>query len=233
MRGLKIANVHAVVTIMPNCTYPGAQEIYREEKWWDGPLHESVLMYGLPRKMLWGLCKTYGDAYGLQSAHLVFPNLYGPGDRCDTLRSHALGALVKKIVDAHRDEKQTVDIWGSGTVVREWMHVCDGAEAVAAFLTRLQTAPKLMEGHPLFNVGIGTGVSILELAELIRASIDWNGRFVCDRSKPDGATKKLLNGQRFHALTGWAPRVKLRDGIRQTIEWYREHAESEAVYASA
>lgn len=231
LRGVHAAGVTSLITVMPNCTYPGAKDIYREAEWWDGPIDASVLMYGLPRKMLWGLCKTYGDASDLRSAHLVFPNMYGPGDHFDPLRSHALGALVKKITEAHRNGHGEVEIWGTGRPVREWMHVEDSARAIIEFLGAAQRNDAVLDGHQLYNVGTGQGVTIAALARIVADAVGWDGSFVFDESRPDGAMQKLLDGTRFHEVTSWTPRVELLDGVRATVEWYAKQIEREPAYA--
>jgi len=219
--GLANAGVERLVTVMPNCTYPGTKQVFREDEWWDGPLHESVLMYGLPRKVLWGLCWTYAQKGHLKAAHLVLPNLYGPGDHFDALRSHALGALIARIVNAHRQGADTVEIWGTGRPIREWMFVEDAARAICDFTACASTSDDtLASDNPLFNVGIGEGISIKALAEEIRTAVGWKGALVFDRTRPDGATKKVLDGTRFSELTGWRPAVTLEAGIERTVEWY-------------
>ena len=231
MQGMQAAHVHTLVTVMPNCTYPGDKDVYREQEWWDGPIHSSVLMYGLPRKTLWGLCKTYGDATPLRSAHLIFPNMYGPGDHFDPLRSHALGALVAKVLQARRDGANEVEIWGTGRPVREWMYVNDAADAIGAFLGAAARDDALLDSHPIYNVGIGEGVSIADLAETIRRFAGWRGTFRYDTSRADGAMQKLIDGKRFAKLTGWRPAVGLDEGIRKTVEWCLQNAGSEVAHA--
>jgi len=231
MRGMQQAGVRNLITVMPNCTYPGAADLYREDEWWDGPIHESVLMYGLPRKTLWGLCSTYGKVTGLRSAHLIFPNMYGPGDHFEPVRSHALGALIAKVAEAQQQARPQVEIWGSGRPVREWMYVHDAADAILRFCRLAGNADSVLDGHPIYNVGIAKGVSIAELAELIRAAFGWGGTFAYDRRRPDGALQKLLEGERFKTLTNWQPATSLPDGIGQTIEWYRAHVGRELSYA--
>ena len=231
VQGLRQAGVERLLSVMPNCTYPGEKQIYRESEWWDGAIHDSVLMYGLPRKMLWGLCKTYGPVTGLRSAHLILPNLYGPGDHFDPLRSHALGALVRKIVDADRDGSSSVELWGTGAPVREWMFVRDAAEAIARFLETGALDDEASASHAIYNVGIGEGVSIAALAEAIKTAVGWDGSFVFDRTRPDGAMRKLLDGSRFCEMTGWSPAHCLDDGIDETVSWYRAHSASELSHA--
>ncbi|MFQ5461099.1 MAG: NAD-dependent epimerase/dehydratase family protein [Phycisphaerae bacterium] len=231
LAGMRAAGAGRLITIMPNCTYPGHQEIYREAGWWDGAIHDSVLMYGLPRKMLWGLCQTYGNACGFESAHLILPNLYGPKDHFDPLRSHALGALVCKIVDAKRTDAAEVCIWGSGRPIREWMYVRDAASAIACYVGRVAGANGFPGDHPIFNVGNATGVSIAALAEMIREVVGWDGRFVFDRDRADGAMQKLLDGTRFIEQTGWHASTPLREGIRETVQWYEANCLRELDHA--
>jgi len=219
--GLAAARVHRLVNILPNCTYPGTKEVFREQEWWDGALHDSVLMYGLPRKVLWGLCWTHARHGPLRAAHLVLPNLYGPGDHFDAVRSHALGALIARIVEADRRGQDTVEIWGSGRPIREWLYVDDAARAIGDFVACASAGESVLAAdNPLFNVGIGEGISIKALAEAIRSAVGWKGAFVFDRTRPDGAIKKVLDGRRFLDLTGWSPAVTLEAGIERTVEWY-------------
>ena len=231
MHGMHHAGVAKLVTAMPNCTYPGAKDVYREDEWWDGAIHPSVLMYGLPRKTLWGLCKTYGDATGLRSAHLIFPNMYGPGDHFEPKRSHALGALIAKIRQAKREGQSTVDIWGTGRPVREWMYVTDAAMAIRRFLELTPGDPTAWDDHPIHNVGIGEGVSIADLAGAIREAVGWEGTFDFDTTRADGAMQKLVDGQRFHRLTGWTPAVRLHEGIANTVAWCEENLNTEVAHA--
>lgn len=231
MDGMRIAGVGELVTVMPNCTYPGEKSIYREDEWWDGPIHDSVLMYGLPRKVLWGLCKTYGDVTGLRTAHLIYPNMYGPGDHFEPTRSHALGALIAKLVSAQAQGASTVEVWGTGKPVREWMHVADAARSIVEFLGAASANASAWADHPIYNVGVGAGVSIAELTTMIADAVGFTGRAMFDASRPDGAAQKLLDGSRFSELTGFAPRVDLQTGIAQTVKSYRQSLQSEKAHA--
>jgi len=230
LQGLSRAGFPYLLNIMPNCTYPGDKEIYREPEWWDGPMHPSVLMYGLPRKTLWGLAQTYAREQGLHSDHLILPNLYGPYDHFDAEKSHALGALVAKVVQARNQNERKVPLWGTGRPVREWLHVGDAAEAICKFLKVAQpdsdhssTSAEGDHTAPILNVGVGQGVTILDLARQIQTAAGWEGEFELDPDKPDGAHQKLIDGQQFAGLTGWAPAISLADGIKQTVAWYSEH----------
>ncbi|AGK60073.1 Nucleoside-diphosphate-sugar epimerase [Archaeoglobus sulfaticallidus PM70-1] len=205
--------VKKFVNIMPNCTYPGVAEIYREDKWWDGPMHETVLTYGMPRKALWVHAWALKEKYGFNSIHLVLPNLYGPGDHFDPIRSHALGALIKKIVDAKFEGKKIVEIWGTGNPVREWGYVEDAAEGIVL-------AMEMYNDVEIMNIGEGKGYTIREIAYMIKDAANWDGEFIFDRSKPDGAPKKILDIRKMKRILGWQPKTNIREGIKKTVEWY-------------
>jgi GDP-L-fucose synthase len=216
IRALAECGVRKLVNVMPNCTYPGEAEIYREGEWWDGPMHPTVLTYGLPRKALWVQAWAYQGEKRLESIHLVLPNLYGPHDHFDILKSHALGALVRKIVDAKFRGENRVEIWGTGRPVREWMYVEDAADGIVV-------AAEKWSDLDILNLGSGEGCSIQELAEMIKGAAGWDGEFVYDASRPDGAPSKVLDVTKMKDKLGWFPKVSLTKGIPRTVAWYIEH----------
>jgi GDP-L-fucose synthase len=208
--------VKRVVNPISNCAYPGSATLFREDEFWDGPLHESVMVYGFVRKASWIGSWAYAKQHGLDVLNLILSNMYGPQDHFEEERSHALGAMIMKIVRAQREGLPEVSIWGSGAPVREWLHVDDGAEAMVRGLD----APSSLA--PV-NIGIGRGISVIELAELIKEYVGYSGRLVLDPSKPDGAPYKTVDGTRGAELLGWSPGRELAPGIRDTINWYKEH----------
>lgn len=215
------AGIKRLINIMPNCTYPGDLEVYREEDWWNGPMHETVLTYGLPRKTMWGLSWAYKKKELLDTVHLIFPNMYGPGDHFDPVKSHALGALIKKIVTAKREKKDKVEIWGTGRPVREWLYVEDAAESI------LKTMEHFNEiGIEPLNIGVGKGISISEMAELIKEAVDWEGEFVYLKDRPDGAMIKILDAERMKEILKWSPPTNIKDGIKKTVRWFLDEGKS-------
>jgi GDP-L-fucose synthase len=221
------SGVSKLVSIMPNCTYPGEMDLYAEERWWDGPMHPTVLTYGMPRKAAWVQAWAYQQEYGFNSIHVVLPNLFGPRDHFDIIRSHALGALIRKISDARRDGAETVEIWGTGEPVREWMYVEDAAEGIAR-------ATESYNGIEILNLGCGQGISIRDLAQMVREEAGWKGSFRYDTSRPDGAQCKIIDVTRMRrALDGWMPPTPFREGIAKTIRWYADHCHEYAACATA
>ena len=215
MESARLTSVKRFVNPISNCSYPGhLTKDFKEEEWWDGQLDESVLVYGFVRKATWVQSWAYYKQYDFETVNLILPNMYGPGDHFEEKRSHALGALIMKFVEAKRKNLPHVIVWGSGKPVREWLFVDDGAEIL---VKALETGPTV---DPI-NVGVGKGISILELAELIRDIVGYKGKIVLDRSKPDGAPHKTMDNSKLKALFNWVPPTSLRNGIEQTVEWYR------------
>jgi len=214
VRACCLNGVRKLVNIMPNCTYPGVAEVYREDEWWDGEMHETVLTYGMPRKAVWVQCWAYNQKYGFNSIHIVLPNLYGPGDHFDPVRSHALGALIKKIVEARVKNTPTVEIWGTGNPVREWGYIEDAAEGIVLAMERY-------DDIAILNLGEGKGYTIKEIAQMIQEAAGWEGEFVFDPTRPDGAPKKVLDVNRMRKILNWAPKTPIREGIKRTVAWYQ------------
>ena len=140
-------------------------------------------------------------------------NLYGPGDNYDLKTSHVLPALIRKVHEAKTAGAPAIELWGSGTPLREFMHVDDCADALVFLMTHYSDASHV-------NVGTGTDISIRDLAGLIARIAGYDGDITLDRTKPDGTPRKLMSGEKLHAL-GWQPKIGLEDGVAQV---YRDHA---------
>ena len=207
--------VNKIINPISNCAYPGDLEIYEESNFWNGPPHESVFNYGIAKRTTVGLGKSFYDQYNLTSMNVVFSNMYGPDDHFEEERSHALGALIKKIYDAKKNKKESIEIWGTGKPIREWLYVEDGANALMKCLD-------LDSGYYFFNVGVNKGYSVTEIAQTIADEIDWNGEFAYNLDKPDGVMKKTVNGKMGSEILNWKPQVELKQGIKKTVEWYLE-----------
>jgi GDP-L-fucose synthase len=225
MEAARLANVAKVVNIGTACSYPGYLEgELKEGELWSGPCHASVVNYGLTKKMLAVQGQAYKKQYGLDSIHLVLTNLYGPGDSYNPDRSHVVAALVRKWVEAELAKAPSIEVWGTGKPIREFIYVEDCADAIVL------AAEKYNDVALPLNIGTGIGTSIRELVETINSVTDYRGQLVWNSDKPDGALKKVLDVTRMkEVLEGWTPPTDLRGGLAKTIAWYRAHkAEADA-----
>lgn len=209
-------DVKKLINIIPNCTYPGEAKIFKEDEWWNGSLHDSVQTYAMARKASWVQCWAYKEEKDFSSIHLILPNLYGPRDHFDPIRSHALGALIRKIMEARKEKRDTVEIWGSGEPIREWGFVKDASRGIV----------KAMENYsdiqPM-NLGEGKGYTIKKIAYLIKEAASWEGRFTFDTSRPDGAPKKVMNVSKMKNHLNWTFNTDLKEGIKRTVTWYQNN----------
>lgn len=217
MEAARLAKVGKFVAIGTACSYPGYLEgELKEEDLWAGPCHASVVNYGLTKKMMAVQAQAYKTQYGLDSIHLILTNLYGPGDSYNPDRSHVVAALVRKWVEAEMAGAPTIEVWGTGKPVREFLYVEDCADAIVLAAETYDDC-----ALPL-NIGTGVGTTIKELAETLSAVTNYRGRLLWNTDKPDGTAKKVLDVARMRrVLDGWAPPTGLRDGLAKTIAWYR------------
>lgn len=204
-----------------SCIYPKlAPQPIRENALLTGPLEPTNRAYALAKIAGVEMCSSYNRQYGTRYLAVMPTNLYGPGDNFDLKNSHVLPALVRKMVEARDAGSDEVVIWGTGAPRREFMHSDDLAEA-CVFLMNLpeeQYSSLLTEGmEPLINIGVGTDVTIRELAELVRDAAGFSGKIVFDTTRPDGPPRKLLDVSRLHAL-GWRHRTALNDGVRELVQ---------------
>ena len=163
-------NVKRMVNPISNCAYPGEATLFKEEEFWNGPLHDSVLVYGFVRKAFWVGSWAYAKEYDMDVMNIILSNMYGPEDHFEEERSHALGALIMKFVKAKNNNEPYVNVWGSGTPVREWLHVDDGAQAMVRSLNVKRTIEPV-------NIGVAEGISIIDMANLISEYVGYNGDY--------------------------------------------------------
>jgi len=217
MEAARLAGVAKVVNIGTACSYPGYLEGHLSEKdLWSGPCHASVVNYGLTKKMLAVQGEAYKKQYGLDSIHLILTNLYGPGDSYNTERSHVVAALVRKWVEADIAQAPSIEVWGTGKPIREFIYVEDCADAIVL------AAEKYNDFTCPLNIGTGIGTSIRELVESINRVTHYRGKIHWNADKPDGARMKVLDVTRMKQVSdGWAPPTDLQSGLAKTIAWYR------------
>jgi len=197
-----------------SCIYPReAPQPMREDALLTGPLEPTNQWYAIAKIAGIMLCRAYRAQYGRSYIAAMPTNLYGPGDNFDLNASHVIPALIRKIDTATREGRPTVEIWGSGRPLREFMHVDDLADALVFLL-------KTYDAEEHINVGSGEEITISQLASLVADIVGYTGRLDFDTSKPDGTPRKALDSTRIAAL-GWKPRYDLRSGLAQTYDWYR------------
>ena len=217
MEAARLAKVAKFVAVGTACSYPGYLEgELKEEDLWAGPCHASVVNYGLTKKMMAVQALAYKRQYGLDSIHVILTNLYGPGDSYNPDRSHVVAALVRKFVEAEIAKAPTVEVWGTGKPVREFLYIEDCADAIVL------AAEKYDDCALPLNIGTGVGTTIRELSDAVCAASEYRGQMVWNADKPDGAAKKVLDVTRMkNAFDGWAPPTNLKAGLAKTVAWYR------------
>jgi len=199
-----------------SCIYPRecAQPI-KEEYLLTGLLEATNEPYALAKIAGIKLCQAYRRQYGHHFISAMPTNLYGPFDNFDLQSSHVLPAMIRKFHDARTEGRDEVQLWGTGSPRREFLHVDDLADACLFIMRRYDEAEHI-------NVGTGEDLTIRELAEMVRDVVHPGARLVFDASKPDGTPRKLLDVGRLRDL-GWSPRVGLREGIASTYAWFQEN----------
>ena len=209
------AGVPNFVFLGSSCIYPRdcAQPI-KEEYLMTGPLEETNSAYAIAKIAGIQLVNSYRKEYGTKWISLMPTNLYGPRDNFDLMASHVLPAFIRRFVEAAESGASTVTVWGSGSPLREFLHVDDLAQAVLVASEKYDSSLHL-------NVGSGEDLSIKELATKVAAAAGFTGKIEWDSSKPDGTPRKVLDVSRMNAL-GWKPTITLDQGIASTIAWYKE-----------
>ncbi len=211
-----------------SCIYPkfAAQPI-EEESLLKSSLEPTNEWYAIAKIAGLKLCHSLKIQYGFDAISLMPTNLYGPGDNYHPSNSHVMPALIRRFSEATKNSLGSVTCWGTGSPLREFMHVDDLAEAVVFALEKWDPtsfdAPLDENGKPLtyLNVGTGKDISIKNLSEKIAKAIGFKGEILWDSSKPDGTPKKQLNINRILSM-GWSPKIELDSGIRATVESYKK-----------
>ncbi len=214
------AGVDRLVFLGSSCIYPKfAPQPISEDALLTGPLEPTNEWYAIAKIAGIKLCQAYRRQYGRHYISVMPCNLYGPNDNFDLATSHVLPALIRKFHEAKISGHDEVVIWGTGTPLREFLHVDDLADGTVFLLNTYDSAEPV-------NCGAGSDLSIRELAEKIGRAVGFEGRLVFDASKPDGTPRKLIDSSRLQAL-GWKPRIGLDEGIASTYQWFLQAQASE------
>ena len=199
-----------------SCIYPKlAPQPMKEEYLLDGKLEPTNEPYAVAKIAGIEMAKSYNRQYGTNYISVMPTNLYGPNDNFDLQNSHVLPALIKKFVDAKENHSPSVVLWGSGKPRREFLYVDDMADACIYLMNNYS-------GNEFVNIGTGEDVTILEVAQMIKEIVGFDGALEFDASKPDGTPRKLLDVSRINSL-GWKAKVPLRDGLKKAVDWYRHN----------
>ncbi len=214
-----IFGVNKLLYLGSSCIYPRlAAQPMTEEELLTGPLEPTNESYAVAKVAGIKLCAAYRRQYGCDFISAMPTNLYGPNDNFNLESAHVLPALIRKFHEARRRGDEDVTVWGTGSAVREFLHVDDLADACICLLQSYSD-----EMH--INVGTGHGVSIADLARTIGDVVHPQARVVFDTSKPDGMPTKVLDVSRLWTL-GWKSQVSLREGLESTYKWYIENEAS-------
>jgi GDP-L-fucose synthase len=202
-----LADVEKLLFLGSSCIYPKmAPQPIPEDALLTGPLEPTNEWYAIAKIAGIKLCQAYRREYGRCFISAMPTNLYGPGDNYDLANSHVLPALIRKAHEAKARGERDLEIWGTGTPRREFLHVDDCADALVHLM-------RVYDGEEHINVGSGTDIPIGDLARLVMDVVGLDGELRHDLAKPDGTPRKLMSGDRLAAL-GWRPTIMLEDGIR-------------------
>lgn len=202
-----------------SCIYPKfADQPIKESYLLTGPLEETNSAYAMAKIAGIEMCKAYNKQYDTNFICAMPTNLYGHGDNFNLETSHVLPALIRKIHEAKENNAAMVELWGSGMVYREFLHVEDAADALLFLMENYSYSTPI-------NVGTGQDLTIEELANMIKDIVGYEGPIMWDVSKPDGTPKKLLDVTKINNL-GWKHKIELEDGIKLTYDWFKTNYES-------
>ncbi len=215
MEVARLTGVEKFVAIGTICAYPKFTPVpFKEENLWDGYPEETNAPYGLAKKMLLVQSQAYRQQYGFNSIYLLPVNLYGPADNADLETSHVIPAIIRKCVEALRDKRDEIVLWGTGNPTREFLYVDDAAEGILL-------AAEKYDASDAVNLGSGQEISIRDLANLISRLTGFNGKITWDTTKPDGQPRRGLDTSMAKRLFGFSASTPLESGLRKTIEGFR------------
>jgi GDP-L-fucose synthase len=211
-------DVEKLLFLGSSCIYPKmAPQPIPEDALLTGPLEPTNEWYAIAKIAGLKMCEAYRRQHGVDYISAMPTNLYGPGDNYDLDKSHVIPALLRKAHDAKLSGAPTMTVWGTGSPMREFLHVDDAADAMVHLL-------KTYSGARHVNVGTGVDVTILELTRMVAEVVGFTGDIVTDPTKPDGTPRKLMDVSTLFD-TGWRPRYDLRSGLEDAYRWFVEHLE--------
>jgi GDP-L-fucose synthase len=214
--GARQNGIEKFVQVASVCGYPAFAPIpFKETDIWNGYPEPTNGPYGIAKRTLLKACEAYNKQYGLNAIGLIPINLYGPRDNFDLESSHVIPAMIRKFIEAKRDNRD-VCLWGSGRVSREFLYVEDAAEAVILATERYDSPEPV-------NLGTGREILICDLADLIAQETEFTGQIIYDTSKPDGQLRRCLDTSKAQEGFGFSSKTDFKDGLRKTVQWYKEN----------
>ena len=219
------AGIRRLLFLGSSCIYPrAAVQPMSEDALLTGVLEATNEPYAIAKIAGIKLCESYNRQHGVDYRSVMPTNLYGPGDNFHPTNSHVMPAMMRRFHEAVQNGLDAVEVWGTGTPRREFLHVDDMAEA-SLFVMNIDPATYAANTRPMLshiNVGSGRDVSIRELAEMVAEVTGFRGQIVFDPTKPDGTPRKLMDVSRLNAM-GWRARIGLREGLEATYRWFIEN----------
>lgn len=213
----RINKVKKFVCIGTICAYPKFTPIpFKEKDLWNGYPEETNAPYGLAKKALLVMLQAYRQQYNFNGIYLLPVNMYGPGDNFDPKSSHVIAALIKKIHDAKKNHKKEIIVWGDGRASREFFYVEDAAKAI------ILAAEKYNQPEPV-NIGAGFEITIKDLVNKLVKLMDFKGKIVWDKTKPNGQPRRCLDVSKAKKEFGFTAKTDFDEGLRKTVEWYEKN----------
>ena len=227
IHGSYLAGINNLLFLGSSCIYPKESiQPIKEEYLLNGILEPTNEPYAISKIAGIKLCESYNRQYGTDYRCVMPTNLYGPNDNFHLKNSHVIPALIRRFHEAKITNKSQVEVWGSGNQKREFLHVDDMADATV-FIMNIDKIILDKEINPMVshvNVGSGVDVSIKNVSKIIKEVVDFRGKVVFDTKMPDGTKRKLLDISKIESL-GWKPAINLKDGLRQTYNWFLENSD--------
>jgi GDP-L-fucose synthase len=212
------AGVQKFVCIGTICAYPKFTPVpFKEDDLWNGYPEETNAPYGIAKKALLVQLQSYRQQYGFNGIYLLPVNLYGPEDNFDTSSSHVIPALIRKVYEAQQKQEKQLHVWGDGSPSREFLYVDDAARGIVM-------GTQYFNGADPVNLGTNHEITIRDLVTLISELMGFEGEIVWETDKPNGQPRRCLDTQRAQQEFGFRAEVDFKQGLKNTIEWYRQHA---------
>ncbi|GIW63100.1 MAG: GDP-L-fucose synthase [Patescibacteria group bacterium] len=215
----RINNVKKFVCISTICAYPKYTPVpFKEEFLWNGYPEETNAPYGIAKKVLLVMLQAYKQQYKFNGIYLLPVNMYGPGDNFEPEKSHVIPALIRKIYEAKLKNQDHIIVWGTGKASREFLYVEDAAEGIVL------ATEKYNKPDPV-NLGAGFEIKIKDLVKLLVKLMDFKGKIVWDKTKPDGQPRRMLDTSKAYKEFGFKAKTKFEEGLRKTIDYFVKNYE--------